>query len=338
MGNTYRFTQMCWAWTALTAVSFFLILSWVTYAKKFHTPERPFFPDPGQIFIGSYDHNSGQNASYIYRRQLFGFGEKIRNSDLLIMGSSHSLFGISATRLGEKLSARSGHPVKVFNLALAGGHIGDALEMIRANDVKDKTILIDLFNTVLTNADPAPEQTDYFTAHIKVISSCFDFSKDWAFDFCLPRMVFKPKCLLPVFQRSLGQFTYRDGNTGDALLLWSSSRLGGQTGIIFPQPPEAYPMEHFDSFFPKPVVLPEEFLVEAQKRHLQLIITLVPYSNCQPSEAAEVTGQMGLPFIPISPDGLFEYDSNHLIGVSRDKATDRLFEGLVAQGIQIPFR
>ena len=66
-------------------------------------------------------HSAGHTDHYFFHFGLFGVGDRIKNADVLIVGSSHAIFGLSAERIAAALSERWGRPVTVFNMALGFG-------------------------------------------------------------------------------------------------------------------------------------------------------------------------------------------------------------------------
>jgi hypothetical protein len=71
---------------------------------------RPAIPIPGSEYISAT--RDGQADQGMFYFNLFGFGDRIRNADALVIGSSHAEFGIEAARLPGK---------RPFNMALGGG-------------------------------------------------------------------------------------------------------------------------------------------------------------------------------------------------------------------------
>lgn len=323
------------AWLSLSLTVTFLVgvMGLGIALKGGWQPARP--PLPAEAFVGSYDRNTGQNASYVYHHALFDFDKKLQQCDVLILGSSHTLYGLSAQQLGEELSLKKKRPIKVFNASIAGGTLLDAVEILQANQVRDKMIIIDLFNPESERSDSSSASMDAAAAWIKTLSSWTEFYKDWALDPLLPQADIGPKHLLPKFRRTLGATSLHDSHTGDAFLLWSPRSEGGQQGIIFPHPETAvsYPIQRDGKMAASlltPVDIPQSFRDEAQKSHLRVIVTLVPFNDYRPTEAAAIARKYDYPFIFLSEDNLSTWDaSHHLTGESRKKATERLAQGML---------
>src|SRR5260221_7291192 len=78
-------------------------------------PARPDFPVPGRTFVAEYSYVRSSLAHEIYFHGLFGFDRAIRESGIVLLGSSHMELGISA----EQIAASTG--AMTFNLALGCG-------------------------------------------------------------------------------------------------------------------------------------------------------------------------------------------------------------------------
>jgi hypothetical protein len=71
---------------------------------------KPTIPIPGRQYISAT--RDGQTDHALFYFNLFGFGDRIRTADALVIGSSHAEFGIEAARLPGK---------RTFNMAMGGG-------------------------------------------------------------------------------------------------------------------------------------------------------------------------------------------------------------------------
>jgi hypothetical protein len=69
-------------------------------------PPKPAFPLSANRCLSAY--SFGHADHYAFRFGLFGVGERIRNADVLIVGSSHATFGLSAEKIAAALSERWG--------------------------------------------------------------------------------------------------------------------------------------------------------------------------------------------------------------------------------------
>jgi hypothetical protein len=69
-------------------------------------------------FVAEYGGVGAYVGHLLYYWGLFGMRDRIRQADIVLLGSSHTQFGLSARQLSEILSRESGRPIKAFNLGL----------------------------------------------------------------------------------------------------------------------------------------------------------------------------------------------------------------------------
>ena len=79
---------------------------------------KPRLPMPGYEYISAT--RDGQTDHSLFYFNLFGFGDRIKAADVLVLGSSHAQFGISAALLADATSTDSKNR-RGFNAALGGG-------------------------------------------------------------------------------------------------------------------------------------------------------------------------------------------------------------------------
>ena len=93
-----RFSRIFWqGCLGSSAVAFLALHLWWNHCKV-GLPDRPPFPGVGDSYISEYN-NLGSASHYLYQFGLFGMGDRIRQSDVLLLGSSHMEYGISAAQL-----------------------------------------------------------------------------------------------------------------------------------------------------------------------------------------------------------------------------------------------
>jgi hypothetical protein len=120
-----------------------LALTW--HGTMTHLPPRPALWTGGPSYVSSYSFH-GSTSHHIFRFGLFGTGERIRQSDVLLLGSSHVEDGLSAAVLTDLLSKAAGRPVHAYNLGLGFAEgIGFAKAILAANDVHNSSVILDLF-------------------------------------------------------------------------------------------------------------------------------------------------------------------------------------------------
>ena len=119
--RTASFTRSFWLAFLPTAVVFLIWLHLIWKHDYRKLQPRMGAPVWGKTYVALYDFSSdhGNIDYYLFHTGIFGFRQRINEADLLLFGTSHVQFGLSAGQLAEKLSAAEGRPIKVFNLARA---------------------------------------------------------------------------------------------------------------------------------------------------------------------------------------------------------------------------
>jgi len=338
--KTAAFARSFWFALLPTAavLLFCLHLSWKHEYRKL--PPRIGAPIWAKSYVAFYDldDNHGNIDYYLFHTGILGFGARIQQADLLLFGTSHVQFGLSAGQLGQKLSVAEGHPVKVFNLALASSVLSTIGDIVAANHLHDKPAVFDLFvldnpaHNVAANFMLGALSSNDLDAYVQVGKCWTEFWRDWLLDGLLPNLrIGNParhgKTI--IFKRFLKFTAIRDSTNGDVIALWVP------TGLVYPKSNQ--PGRPIDNSFQPYASLPnggvgrhlQNNILQAQ--HIHAIYTLLPFDGSNlgtvPADAQ--------PFIPISPNGLVTWDGSHLLGESRTLATERLFEGMEKLGIHI---
>jgi hypothetical protein len=159
---------------------------WAPYLRRL--PPAP-FPFSRTIYLNSYN-DEGILSHYLYWFGLFGFGEKLRHSDLILIGTSHVWFGLSASLLSEKLSAAEGRPVHVMNMGL--GYADEAFQFraLRHNHINGKTIILDLYSPAADTMSVWAmelQNKDWLVAYFLILKIWSEAIRDWCLDSILPR-------------------------------------------------------------------------------------------------------------------------------------------------------
>ncbi len=335
------FARSFWGALLPTAVVFLLWLHliWKHDYLKLSPPVRP--PVWGKSYVAIYDLSDDHSNVdyYLFYTGIFGFGQRIKQADLLLFGTSHVQFGLSAQQLAQKLSAADGRPVKVFNAAVIGSSQDMIGDIVGANQIHDKTTIFDLFALNAPPPDSAPNfilralSAHDLDAYVHVGKCWTDFWRDWLLDSLLPSLhIGNPahhgKIILR--RRFLKYTVIRDWNNGDAIAFWIPS------GPVYPNWNLHAKLPIDDTFHPYATSpnggigrsFQSAFL---QAQHLHAIYTLLPFDGSNlgivPSDAR--------PYVPISPEGLYTWDGSHYTGESRAIATERLFEGMGKLGLKI---
>ena len=104
-----EFNVRFWTGTCAAAVICFGTVAVATVLTSASNPPKPAFPLSGtSLPVGLCVGHSGHADHYAFRFGLFGVGDRIKNADVLIVGSSHAIFGLSAERIAAALSERWG--------------------------------------------------------------------------------------------------------------------------------------------------------------------------------------------------------------------------------------
>jgi hypothetical protein len=140
-----RFNLAFWKGTLIAAAASGGIFAAISSFTPGTNPPKPAIPIWGKSYLSGY--STAVLDHYLFRFGLFGLSDRIRKADILVVGSSHAMFGISAQVISAALSERWGRGVTALNLAVgAGDGLGFAREIIEANDAKGKMLLLDLYS------------------------------------------------------------------------------------------------------------------------------------------------------------------------------------------------
>lgn len=339
--KTASFARSFWLACFPTAALFliFLHVAWMPHYLKLRAPMDA--PVWGKSYVALYDFGSshGNVDYYIFHTGILGFRQRMAEADLLIFGSSHVQFGISAAQLSQKFSASEGHPVRVFNAAVSGMDIGIIRDIVDSNNIHDKKVLFDLFALYPPDPQQAPNfmvralTANDLEAYVQVGKCWSEYWCDRFLDGLLPNVrIGNPTSSRALELRRFLKITViRDLRNGDAVSFWEPS-----LGLVFAKSGRSAgkPINNGYQPYGKSVnggigtPLPRDVL---EAKHIQAMYMLVPFSGYTvgsiPKEAS--------PFIPIATDGLFYWDGTHLTGQGREVATKNLFEGLQRLGLQL---
>jgi len=321
------FLRSCWLSSSLTTI---LIFGFTALAWRGAESKLP--AKPPLVMFGTADYistyaNIGTTMHYIYRLGLFGMRERLQKSDIILLGSSHVEYGLSAARLSKKLSDFSGHPVTVYNAGVgcADGS-GFANDILVSNGVEKKAVVLDLFspfgNGISTFAETM-RQSSSLRGYCHVFDLWLKAFSDYCLDPFLPR-VYPTDFTKFKFSRSLGITEIRSWDSGDVVEMWDPA-----LGILFPQPAAGAPKPRSKSAYENIVNQGIWFDVMTQetvsKLQLSAVYTVVPFGGSQQA----IIPSNATPYVPLSPDGLFYWDEQmHVTAGSREIVTDRLAQGL----------
>jgi hypothetical protein len=320
-----EFNRAFWmgALSAIAMSSVFLIA--IAVFTSGNNLPKPAIPFGGQAYLSAY--RTGNFDHYLFRFGLFGFGDRIRSADILIVGSSHAMFGLSAEEISAALSERRGRAVTAFNLAVGSGEgVGFAREILEANKAQGRTLLLDLYsNEQGLPSDLAIKviRTDLLGAYVAVAVPATEFVRDWLFDGFLPRINFGLGASVRV-DRFLQPVITRRWDNGDLDDVWTPEQ-----GSLFQQAAAQFtmrlPMDSSQLKGAHPTLLPE-YRAYLASNDLDVALTLVPYDGYRLDEAKRVAEQIGKPFLQIDPKDLQSLDGGHLNAASRAVATRHLID------------
>jgi hypothetical protein len=332
MARKHQLERSAWRWAAAALICGLAFLCAIA-ARRAPQPPKPAFPSLQENYLQYV--SRGATDHYLYLYGILGMRERIRDSDVLLFGSSHLEFGISAQLLSEALSRQAGRKVRVYNLGAAyadGARF--AAEIIRANDLRDKGAVFELFT------DQAGGVSDYarkvlqanaLQAYAAVGEIWWAFLRDWTLDGILPRVVLEgwPK---------LGRFlhtpvAFRSRETGDISSYWYPT-----VGQVVPQPStlKGLPLGKVSPFGPAVdghAALPGTVADLVRERRIRAVMTIIPFDGYDAAAVERMATAQGFPFSAISPEGIETWDTHHLTPASRSVATSRLMQGLTTSGL-----
>ncbi|HEV8016448.1 MAG TPA: hypothetical protein VGP48_13000 [Stellaceae bacterium] len=329
-------------WGAFAASAAGLLVPAVMWARLVtpELPPKPAFPVPGREFVAEYGGQAAYIAHIAYWWGLFGIGTRLRDADVLLLGSSHVQLGLSARQMSDALSQASGRPVRVFNAGLGcDTPLAYDAALLDHLGLRDRVVVVDAF---ANDYDPynAPcfaelaGITDRVHAGFKALAVWSRFDWDWLLDGILPRIDLRDGRIAA--DRYLNApATILDWNDGDAVELFHPAR-----GEEFPHPVSA-PLDLASQQPPRRLAagtmpLPAPFM-PAMTRGLRPVFTLIPFSLTPPfdrtryenvADLLAASGSPRAPFVALAPDGLASFDGEHLTGESRAAATARLAAAL----------
>lgn len=289
-------------------------------------PAKPALPFLGDAYVSNYGGASADH--WLYRFGLGEFGRRLRESDVLVLGSSHAQLGLSAAQLTGSLTQQRGQAVRAYNASL--GHaegIAFFRDIVERNDLRDKTLVVDAWHwrgERVSEIGETVRRAGTLDAALQVGSLWIRHACHWLADGWLPRISFPHGRILA--RRALDWHTLRSRASGDVLDWWSPDRgsvyqvPGHAAGVVGPPGPGPHAPPDFSGPFAR--TFPRELL---EQRRLDAVLTLVPYPHADAGWLAAQAGALGLPFIAIDATALeFTGDRHHLNAAGRAHATERL--------------
>jgi hypothetical protein len=305
-----------WIAFAVSAALFGGLLQLVGLVAIGIPPARPPIPIPGREYVSAT--REGQTDQSLFYFDMFGFGQRIKNAEFLVAGSSHAEFGISAAMLG-------GGNRKRFNMGLGGGE-----------SIDFAIILLDRYKPILTLLVLDPFTTDHGLstegrrvlglsrgdACLRVFEIWAGFLRDWAMQAFLPRVTIANWTLK--FEHPVGPIVIRDWWTADVTAFYS------QNGEIYADPGKGHAFDQSAKW--RLGVKPTDADVLSLKgRANTTLVTAIPYPSYNENISRDLARAIDGTFVPITPADLTFYDFHHLNARGRELATAQLRAGLMLQ-------
>lgn len=296
-------------------------------------PPTPALPLTGGTYVGSYLRGSADH--YLFRFGIFGFGKRLRESDVILAGTSQVELNLSARQIAQQLGRESPRAQRAFNIGLEFGEgMLFVRDIVERNGLHDKLLVADMysegFGTGVSPYAAGVRNADTGVAYAAVAAIWADFVKDWLLDGVLPRLHFYEDPGLDYGHvrlratRFLGRATLRDWDTGDVSAVWSPTH-----GDVFHHPPAGLIRRLNDSPPQRPrhdfapvfsTAFPRDFL---EHRHIRPLLIYLPHARYHPEWARNEARRLGYPLIEVAPDGLEFIDDNHMNASGRAKASAR---------------
>jgi len=330
-----RYNQLFWISfvSASITASIILHIIWNQKYKKF--PKRPELINFQTQYLG--DDESYSATHILYRYGLFGVDKIINSADVLLVGTSHMEFGISATQLEDMLSKEYSRKIRVYNLGMGGGESTDFIKTILfSKKVEKKVIIIDLHDPLGDNWSylaKVSNNLNILQAYIKIYNLWLDYLRDWCLDPIFPRfrpfMEVKNVSLFSdinrkvfAYRRFLGYFSVREWSSGD-IVSYFEPTTGGLTDTkkMIPLSASTKCLDGENQGVRMNHKL-EKYLLASSNL---VATTLVPWDGCAlvniPTDATN--------FIKLPSENLYTFDRLHLVESSKNLNTRRLAAELI---------
>jgi hypothetical protein len=175
----------------------------------------------------------GQADHSLFYFNMFGLGDRIRAADFILLGSSHTMFGLSANRLATDLGgAVEPHRVTAFNMGLGEGEgVTFARIILERLNASRSFLLLDLFSQDhLSNSARAVLRRGPIYGYSHVLDIWAEYLSSWVLYGLIPKFVFEEGTFrLHHFLR--GVVVFRSWKDGDVYAYWSPK------GELYRRPP-----------------------------------------------------------------------------------------------------
>jgi hypothetical protein len=290
------------------------------YGNRFYS-----LPKPG-MFVSWYRENALWPA---LMHKVSGLTSSIQRANVLLLGNSKVLLGLSASQLNERFGPRN---IKFFNLGIEGGEgIFAANHVINRLNLTNKVLLIHLDDFMLSTYESEnmhrAEEMDWFEAMTAVYSIRANAVIETMLDHLgIPQLEIKNSIALHARLLPRG---IRDPVTGDALPV---SRHADVPGIPIYSIEPALPEKMLPiSLLHQPHV--GQIFSHWHARNMRLVFVTIPYGapnggTYTPALPAAAAREFGGTAIALDWHGLTSTDYIHLDRKGREKATNMVADGL----------
>ncbi|HEY8965360.1 MAG TPA: hypothetical protein VIM58_02880 [Candidatus Methylacidiphilales bacterium] len=294
--------------------------------QRAQLPPPPPLPDWKIQFLDYYG-GRGDTTHGAFYCGLGGMRERLEKSDVILLGSSHVIFGLSAERLSQRLSERKGRPVRAYNMGTDYGEgTRFGAEALTRNGIDGKAVVLDLFHLdlrpAMTEIGNRAAQGDAFSNAVEIAQVHVNFFRD--------RLLEPWPCLRPEkggharFARRLDQILVRASASGDLVYCWLPEQ-----GYVFPSDRKSFAIDPDDAEAWKALPNRGQSLAPGTLERLAVagnrpFATVIPY----PGAARAVPPAPACPFLPIPAEGCRTFDGSHLTPEGRERTTDALAERL----------
>jgi hypothetical protein len=274
---------------------------------------RPPLPIPGYEYISAT--RDGQTDHSLFYFNIFGFGDRIKSADAIVIGSSHAEFGIDSSMLSKD---------RGFNMALGGGEgLSFAATLLEKYQPCPSIIALDPFSP-----DPDGPSTEaarvlastQAVSYRKVFNIWSGFMRDWMLQGLVPRITIS--LTSPSWEQPVGTTIIRNWQSADVTAVYSNS------GELFADASRGHPIVEGPIWTGFPPSADE--LRAIKERTDKILVTAIPYPSPSFSDqmARETAIKLGAPFIPVPSDDLLFWDYHHLNKSGRARATSILLRTL----------
>jgi hypothetical protein len=301
-------TRGFWIVTCIATVLASALLQLFAIMENGLPQPRPPMPVPGREYVSAT--RDGQADQSMFYFDLFGFGRRIKQAEVLVAGSSHAEFGIEAGALFPHARA--------FNMSLGGGESIDfAALLVDRYRLAPNILLMDPFSTDRALSSEAKQVVELSraAAYLRVLNVWTAFLRDWVIQGFLPRLTLRPWHV--TVEQPINLVVVRDWQTADVKAFYSDK------GEIFADPSGGIQLG--DERGVQIALKPDDASAALLKgRAKKAVVTTIPYLAYDETAARDFAERIAARFIPISPVGLTTFDFRHLNAAGRALSTERL--------------